>query len=224
VERFYTETYQLYSEGNYTEALANCRKADTLYSKNYLMPKFAFIKALCVGRTQDIDAFERALTQIVIKYPKDPVKEKAQEMLDQIKKQKAGPVTASDSTEEVKPKFVFNEKGEYYWITIVENGKGDINKFKTVISDLNSESFSTDDLHISNVFLNATLQLVTVKTFDGKEKAMNYYNFMKDKKTAFQDLAPGSFQTIVISADNYTIFYKEKNVDEYKQFFTQNFK
>jgi tetratricopeptide (TPR) repeat protein len=225
VEKFYTETYQLYSEGRYQEALANCRVADSLYSKNYLMPQFTFIKALSIGRTQDIDAFERALTQIVIKYPKEPVKEKAQEMLDQIKKQKAGTVVSNDSTAAPgKPKFVFNEKGEYYWITIVENGKGDINKFKTTVSDLNSQSFSTEELHISNVFLNANLQLVTVKTFDGKEKAMNYYNFMKENKNAFKDLLPGTYQTIVISADNYTIFYKEKNIDEYKQFFSQNFK
>lgn len=224
VEKFYAETYQLYSEGNYTEALANCRKADTMYSKSNLMPQFSFIKALSIGRTQDINAFEKALTQIVIKYPKEPVKEKAQEMLDQIKKQKAGVSANADSTNEDKAQFVFNEKGEYYWITIVENGKGDLNKFKTKISDLNSESFSTDDLHISNVFLNSTHQLVTVKTFDGKEKAMNYYNFMKSKKEVFADLPPGTYQSVVISADNYTIFYREKNIDEYQQFFTQNFK
>ena len=224
VEKFYAETYQLYTEGKYLEALSNCRKADTLYGKNYLIPQFTFIKALCIGRTQDIDAFEKALAQLVIKYPKEPVKEKAQEMLDQIRKQKAGVTAASDTAKIDKPKFAFNEKGDYYWITIVENGKGDINKFKTNLSDLNSESFSTEDLHISNVFLDATHQLVTVKTFAGKEKAMNYYNFMKGRKETFSDLNAGTYQSFVISAENYTIFYREKNITEYQQFFTQNFK
>jgi len=226
VENFYEQTYALYSEGKYSEALANCRRADSLYRKSPLIPKFAFIKALSIGRTQDIDAFEKALTQITIKYPKDPVKEKAQEMLDAIKRQKSGvTVAAADSTLEGKPKFIFNENGEYYWITIVENGKGDINKFKTKLSDLNQEAFSTLDLHISNVFLDTEHQLVTVKTFDGKENAMNYLNFMKDKKNnAFKDLLPGTYQTIIISAENYTIFYKEKNIEEYQQFFSQKFK
>jgi tetratricopeptide (TPR) repeat protein len=225
VENFYVETYQAYSEGRYDEALAKCRRADSLYRKSPLMPQFALIKALCIGRTKDIDAFEKALTQITIKYPKDPVKEKAQEMLDAIKKQKSATTVVSDSTSEGKPKFVFNEKGEYYWITIVQNGKGDLNKFKTKLSDLNQESFSTNDLHISNVFLDSEHQLVTVKTFDGKEKAMNYLNFMKDKnRNAFKDLVEGTYQTIIISAENYTILYKEKNLEEYNQFFTQNFK
>jgi tetratricopeptide (TPR) repeat protein len=223
VEKFYTETYQLYSEGRYTEALANCLRADSLYAKSFLMPQFTFVKALSIGRTQDINAFEAALTQVVIKYPKEPVKERAQEMLDMIKKQKAGAVTA-DSIEAAKPKFVFSETGEYYWVLIVDNGKGDINALKANLSDLNAESFGLLDLHVSNVFLDATHQLVSVKTFNGKEKAMDYYEFMKGKKAAFEVLEPGTYQSFIISSENYTIFYKEKNIQEYEQFFSQNFK
>lgn len=224
VEKFYVETYELYSVGKYSEALANCKRADSLYRKSVLMPQFAFIRALCIGRTQDIESFEKALTQVTIKYPKDPVKEKAQEMLDAIKKQKSEAVVA-DSTSEGKPKFVFNENGEYFWITVVENGKGDLNLFKTKLSDLHQESFSTSDLHISNVFLDSGHQIITVKPFEGKAKAMDYLNFMKNKeRDVFKDLQPGSYQSFIISADNYTILYKEKNIEEYNQFFTQNFK
>jgi hypothetical protein len=226
VEKFYTETYQLYSDAKYPEAFANCQKADTLYSKSTLMPQFAFIKALCIGRTQDINAFESALMQIVIKYPKEPVKDKAQEMLDMIKKQKNPPATAPTDTNSVqaKPKFIFTEDGDYYWVTIAINGKGDINKFKTKLSDLNTESFSLNNLNISSVFLDLEHQLISVKTFDGKAKAMDYYNFIKNKKDAFNDLEAGTFQSFVISAENYTTFYKDKNIEDYQQFFTQNFK
>lgn len=225
VEHFYSETYQLYTDGRYAEALANCRQADTTYSKSYLMPQFAFLKALCIGRTQDIDAFESALVQVTVKYPKEPVKAKAQEMLDLIKKQK-NPALASTMPKDTvaKPKFIFNETGEYYWVAIVENGKGDINKFKTGLSNLNGQSFGLLDLTVSSVFLDMTHQLISVKTFDGKVKAMEYYNFMKDSKDAFKDLMPGTYQAFVISAENYPIFYKDKNVEEYQTFFSQNFK
>lgn len=234
VEKFYAETYQLYSEGKYTATLANCRIADTLYSKNYLMPQFDFVKALCIGRLQDINSFERALTQVVIKYPKEPVKDKAQEILDLIRKQK-NPETGADTTKntrepilsdtaQTKPKFVFNETGEYYWLVIVENGKGDINKFKTKLSDLNEEAFSIGELTISSVFLDIAHQLVTVKSFEGKTQAMDYYNFFKDNKAAFADLETGTYQSFIISAENYPIFYKDKNIEEYQQFFSKNFK
>lgn len=230
VENFYSETYQMYGSGNYSQALANCNRADSLYSKSNLMPKFSFLKALCIGRTQDITAFESALSQVIVKYPKDPVKEKAQEMLDMIKQQKTAAVTTTtnDSTASTPVKevvkFAFNEDGEYYCLVVIENGKGDLNKFKTKLSNFNTEMFSTAEISISSIFLDVTHQMVSVKTFDGKDKAMDYFEAMKAKKELFADLEKGSFQTFVISADNYTIFYKDKNIQEYEQFFTQNFK
>lgn len=224
VEKFYTETYTLYSDGKYAEALANCNKADSMYAKSYLMPQFSFVKALCIGRTQDINDFESALTQVTIKYPKEPVKDKAQEMLDMIKRQKSGVTTVDTAAVEQKPKFVFNEKGDYYWVLIVANGKGDVNKFKEALADMNNEAFSTVDLEISSVFLDLGHQLVSVKTFDGKLKAMDYFTYVKAKPETFNNLEAGTYQMFVISADNFSIFYKQKNVDEYQQFFTQNFK
>jgi tetratricopeptide (TPR) repeat protein len=228
VERYYAETYQLYSEGKYAEALANCMNADAQYSKSYLMPQFSFLKALSIGRTQDINAFEAALTDVVIKYPKSPVKEKAQEILDLIKKQKTPDATTAapkDTTMNAaqKPKFVFNENGEYYWLLIAENKKGNLDEFKIKLSEINKTSFSIKDISISGVFLDANHQIIAVKSFNGKAEAMNYYNFMKSKKDAYSDLAEGSYQSFIISAENYTTFYKDKNVSEYEQFFTQNF-
>ena len=205
-------------------------RADSLYSKSNLMPQFSFLKALCVGRTQDITAFENALTQVTVKYPKDPVKEKAQEMLDMIKKQKT-PVTITtvDSTiiAEVPKdsvKFVFKEDGEYYCLIVVENGKGDLNKFKTKLSDFHTQMFSTADISISSIFLDITHQMVNVKAFEGKDKAMDYFDVLIAKKELFSDLEKGSYQTFVISTENYAIFYKDKNISDYEQFFTQNFK
>lgn len=230
VEKFYTETYQLYSAANYTQAYENCMRADSLYSKSNLMPQFTFLKALCIGRTQDITAFENALMQVTVKYPKDPVKEKAQEMLDMIKKQK-NPVTVTTvdstiTTEAPKDpvKFIFKEDGEYYCLIVVENGKGDLNKFKTKLSDFHTQMFSTADISISSIFLDITHQMVSVKTFEGKDKAMDYFDALVAKKELFTDLEKGSYQTFVISEENYAIFYKDKNIADYEQFFTQNFK
>lgn len=229
VERFYSETYQLYTGNKYSEALANCIQAEQQHAKSYLMPQFTFLKALCIGRLQDIQAFESALTQVVIKYPKSAVKERAQEMIDMIKKQKGvepSPSAQKDSAStEKKTKFVFNESGEYYWVLIVENGKGNLDNFKVKLSEVNKTSFSTKDINISDMFLDAAHQLITVKPFNGKEEAMKYHDFMKSKKEeVYKELNQGSYQSFIISAENFTIFYKDKNIAEYEQFFSQNFK
>jgi tetratricopeptide (TPR) repeat protein len=229
VEKFYTETYQLYASADYVQAYENCKRADSLYSKSNLMPQFTYLKALCIGRTQDINSFEKALQQVVVKYPKDPVKEKAQEMLEMIRKQKnpeAGITDTSDSIAVVKQKtkFVFKEDGEYYYLVVVENGKGDLNKFKNKLSDMHTEFYSTADLTISSMFLDVTHQIVSVKAFDGMKRAMDYFNVADSKKEIFSDLEKGTYQTFVISADNFSVFYKDKNIIDYELFFTRNFK
>lgn len=222
VENFYTETFMLYSDAKYIQALANCKKADSLYSKSTLMPQFTFLKALCIGRTQDINAFEGALVNVTLKYPKEPVREKAQQILDAIKKQKNPSV--KDSTAAPKQKYVFNETGDYYWVVIIKNGKGDINKFKEKLSDINSQTYSIQGLSVTSMFLDAAQQLVNVKTFKDQKTAMDYFTFMKSNAYLYSDLQPGAYQSFIISSDNYVTFYKDKNVDEYQQFFTQNFK
>ncbi len=229
VERSYAETYQLYTDGKYNQVLDSCIKAEAQYSKSYLMPQFSFLKALSIGRTQDINAFEAALTSVVIKYPKSPLKARAEEILEQIKKQKAPNATdtAPKDTSSLgikKPSFIFNESGEYYWVLIAENGKGNIDNFKIKLSEINKTSFSIKDINISSVFLDASHQLISVKPFNGKAEAMKYYDFMKSKKEAYSDLTEGAYQSFIISAENFVIFYKDKNVTEYQQFFTQNFK
>lgn len=240
VEMFYTGTYSMYTSGKYAEALANCNKAESDFAKSAFMPKFAFIKALCIGRLQSIDVFETELKQLVVKYPKDPVKDKAQDIIDAIKKQKEAPkvvqktpvsdtvktsatATVTNDTADTGNKFVFREDGEYYWVIIVDNNKGDINRFKQKLSNANTESFGTLDLSINSIFLDLQHQLVSVKTFDGRQQAMTYYAFFKGKPATFTDLVSGAYQFFIISAENYTTFYRDKNVTEYQEFFTENY-
>lgn len=231
VEHFYSETYQLYSDTKYAEVIQNCMKAEQQYAKSALIPQFSFLKALSIGRTQDINAFEGALIQVVEKYPKSPVKEKAQEILEMIKKQRTSTPPAEVSTKAdsvqavVKPsKFIFNESGEYFWVLVAENGKGDIDGFKVKLSKSNQELFSTLSIGISDMFLDGGHQLIMVKPFSGKLEAMKYYNIMRTRRDTFVDLKEGTYQMFVISAENFSVFYKDKNVDEYKEFFSQNYK
>ena len=52
---------------------------------------------------------------------------------------------------------------------------------------------------------------------------MNYYNFFKERTATYTDLEAGSYQSFIISAENYTVFYKDKNVEDYQEFFAQNY-
>lgn len=227
-EKLYSETFQLYKDSNYTTVLAKCQVADTALGKNPLTSKFDLLEALAIGRTQGIDAFEGALTRIIIKYPKEEVKDKAQEYLDLIKQQKSGKNNGitdvkKDSLLNNVAQYLYNKDADYLWV-FVYDGPIDINKIKNELSNINSDYYSLENLSIENILLDAGKQLISVKTFTGKEKAMVYFNLItKDKKAIFSALDESKLKTFVISAENFPLFYKAKNINDYMAFFQGNF-
>ena len=73
------------------------------------------------------------------------------------------------------------------------------------------------------MFLNNKQQIITVNNFENKEKAMDYFNSIKKDKTIFSKMSPKDYQHFVISVNNYSTFYKDKDVDKYLNFFNTNY-
>ncbi|MDQ3191395.1 MAG: tetratricopeptide repeat protein [Bacteroidota bacterium] len=213
IENFYIETYQKYIETDYSTVIANCYKADTLYAKSDFSPKFDFLKALVIGRVQGVVPFERELREIVVNYPNNEVKIKAQEMLDYIESNKPEPV------DQIASKYKIDNQASHNYLLLVPKATN-INELKIAVSDFNSIYFSTSKLSITNLFLNDTTQMLVV-TGEGladKAKAMNYYTAIKEDEQVIQK-AIGKMTEFTISANNYPIFFKDKDIEEYKTFF-----
>lgn len=225
-EKLYTEAYRLYSDSDYTGTILKCQIADTALGKNPLMSKFDLLEAMAIGRTQGVAAFETALTRIIIKYPKDDVKNKAQEYIDLIKKSKTGTSLSEakkDSLFNNAAQYLYNKDAEYFWV-LVYDGPVDANKIKIELSNINSEYYSLENLNIESILFESNKQMITVKSFTGHDKAMTYYNLItKDKKSIFSSLDPAKLKIFVISAENFPVFYKAKNIAGYMSFFQGNF-
>lgn len=222
INEYYAVTYDAYTKKDYVQVIARSNYADTAFDeKNDHASQFAYLKAVSVGKTQGNAAMESELTRIVANYPKDPIRQQAQALLDALHKIKP----AADTSKAVKgPDYTANENVEYQYMVVIDNGKGDLNQFKIGLSDYNSEMFASQGLTISSMVLDNLHSLVLVKTFSTRKVAMDYYNLMKTQGEIFANLAPGTFQVVVISTENFSLFFKDKNVDTYKSFFDTNIK
>ena len=60
IESFYEETYNAYTNGNYTIALERCIAADTLIAQSPFKPKFALLKSLTIGHIKPLSDFDVA--------------------------------------------------------------------------------------------------------------------------------------------------------------------
>jgi len=192
-------------------------------SKNEFSGKFAYIRALCIGKTKSIDSLEIALKQVVAKYPEDAVSNSAKAMLDAIQKAK-NPVAAKDSVVSVADPNLYKitDSTEHYWAVTIPQNRGDINAFKIKVSNLNKQYFGPENYQMQTMML-GTETVVLVKMFKNKTEALSYNDFMVKKQDLFSDLQKQSISVFCISVENMIMLIKKKNIPDYKLFYNTNY-
>jgi tetratricopeptide (TPR) repeat protein len=230
IEKFYSETYSAYSGGKYDEVIAMVGKADSFYSGSKLMPKFALLRAFSIGKTKGANDYEHALQGVIAKYPKDPAKAKAQELIDHIKQLQKAPVDSAalkkDTAAIYKSPYTFKDSSEHQCMIIVSAKQVNINDFMVKITNFNNEYYRLSDLTISNLLLDMDHQLFMVKKFPLSGKAKDYYDFINQDSVVFKGLSTKDYQIFPISTENFATFYKdkkEKKIDEYRNFFLDHY-
>ena len=227
VEDYYHQTFEAYNSGKYADVLAMVTQADSLYGGSDLMPKFALLRAYSIGRTSSITDYENALTKIIINYPKDPAKKKAQELIDEIKKFKSGKgndTARTTGADTVKALFTLDKETEHWVMIIMPNGKKSINDFKSKLSDFNTQYFSLANLSVFSTFLGMDYQVVTIRAFENAAKAMDYYSLINSDQNVFKDVDMSKTSLLLITPDNYKVFFTQKKKAEYEAFFKENYK
>jgi hypothetical protein len=190
-----------------------------------LIPRFEYLKALSIGKIEVVDSLVAGMQRILVKYPKSPVHPLAQKVLDYLKNQRnsKGEPILSDSTalpETVSKLYVFNANSTHFFILIADNNRVDISALKIKLSDFNTKFFSLENLQVNSLLLDGSQEMITVNNFDNDEKAMDYYGSIQNNPYIFTKLEnAGGFSDFVISADNYPVFYRNKDVNKYLQFF-----
>jgi tetratricopeptide (TPR) repeat protein len=225
VNAYYSETYESYTKRNYVDVINRSNYADSAFGKkNDHAAQFAYLRAVSIGKTQGNSAMEPELTKIIANFPKDPMRQQAQALLDALHKQMGSTIIQPKDTAHVVagPAYLLNDNVEYQYMVVVDNGKGDVNKFKIGISDYNSQMFASQGLSITSMVLDNLHTCILVKKFINKKSALDYYNLLKTKPELFVNLNPGTFRVVIISTENFSLFFKDKNVDTYKAFFDQN--
>lgn len=228
----YEDTYIAYTNQQYYMVIHNWEDAKNKYSNDSsLMPRFAYLRAMSLGKIEVQDSLIVALQKLIQNYPKSDIKPLAQNVLDYINRTKSGGgenVTINaDSIKalEIAQKiYTFNPNAIHFYVMIVDDNKTDVDALKVKISDFNSKFHDLDNLQVNSLLLENSQEMITISTFDNSDKAMMYYSSINNSKYIFTKLeTSGGYSNFVISADNYPIFYRNKNIVQYLKFFEKNY-
>ncbi|MBR4837404.1 MAG: tetratricopeptide repeat protein [Bacteroidales bacterium] len=229
-EQLYSKTFEAYENGQYQRVMMNTKKARQLYSDDTLyMPRFEFLNAISLGYVEVVDSMAYALYRLIQKYPESSIKPFALDVL----------LSANDmynlglNIESARPKeekieekeypYTFNENESYYVLVICKKNVR-VNPLKVRIGDFNKNNFRMNQLKVKNIMLDKETSLLTIESFENLDKALDYHTALFLTDYVFGGIEKDDYTVLEVSVSNYPIFYQQKNVEEYLEFWNQNIK
>ncbi len=82
----YGSIYNMFIEGNFTEAINAKKQADSLYGNNYWTPQLLYIEAMYYVKEKSDSLAIDVLNNIILLYPASPLKDKASTMIAVLKR------------------------------------------------------------------------------------------------------------------------------------------
>ena len=229
VKSLYEETYLAFDRGQYRTAIIYSNDALTNYTDEKYIPRFIYLRAVSLGKTESQDTMKVELRRLIKDFPESEMVDFARRILGE-----SAPTTSlSGDTTKIKEgvaskpldfsMYKYNPSSTHFYALIVDGTTVNVYGTKVRITDFNTKNYSVEDLKVNSVLLDNNRHLVTVNSFKELDKAMRYYNGIKEDTYVFSGFQPGTYEQFLISAENYPVFFKEKNTDAYKLFFEKKY-
>lgn len=215
----YEVLYQYYLDGQYEQVKVRKAEADKKYAGNTLQPKFDLLYALAVGKTQPVPEFVVQLNDVIAKHPKTDVAERAQGILDYIKRSEEKAIP--DSLKPKEPEFVIEGGTAYYVVIAIKDDKLDMNELVAKTTGYNEEFHDFDNLRVNTMLSNEGYQLMLIREFKELKPAMGYFNDFNLRDAMKKRLKyEGKAIVFVISQPNFKKMLKEQKVELYQTYFS----
>ncbi len=225
----YEKTYKAYEKGQFTLVVYNSEQALEVNQEDELIPKFLYLKAISMAKTDVVDSMTINLNKLINKYPNSEVTPLAKNILSNLGLYDPDAALSAEELEEKQQMqdamnmYSVDLEQEHYFILIVNGAVMNVNAVKTRISDHNKNEHSVKGLNVSSLIFDGNDHMVTVNKFNNAQQAMVYYRNILTDIYVFPENKQEQFKAFIISLDNYPILYRDKDVDKYLKLFEKEY-
>ena len=235
-DSLYTDTYAAYSKGDFKTVFANYDNMATNYSMSSLMPKFAFLNALSIGKTQKEEPFYQALTELVEKYPQSDVTPMCKDILalmSQGREAQQGSTHGSIlekreelAQEEMEDKelkntmFSTERKTAHYLLLIPRNENVNLNALLYDLAAFNFTKFMVKEYDLARRTTSG-VTYIAIGT-ESYEETEWYERTMLAEPTLQGRITLDQVERIIISEENLKLIEQGKTWEEYKEWRIKN--
>ncbi len=236
-DSIYQATYASYLAEDTVTVRRNYRNVSAKYPLADLMPKFMFLEALTYVQAGDAEGFKNALKALVEKYPTADVTELAGEMLKGVLRGRMmvqggikgmswnlrfglgedGMLSAADSAHT----FTAEPNTYYRMMLMYPTGTLDRNQLLFAVAAYNFANFMVKEFDLS--FEEAgPMSMLTIHGFFNLDEILHYYKMIYGAD-GYATALDKNVAILPISDDNYETLMRGKTLEEYVDFFQENF-
>lgn len=224
----YSKAYKAFNREQYYRVIKYADQAIDLYPEDTaVVPKFMYLRAISLGAVNVADSLYNALVELVLKYPDNSIKPLAGSVIKTLQLEYGLGVPSDTSdvgiSEKTQSLFKFIPDEMHLVLIVVHTESINIGALKVRISDFDKKYFRLKRLRVKSLMLDDTKSIITVGNFDNANEASNYLLALKNDEYVVSGLQNKDVITFSISASNYPIFYREKNIGVYQEFFDENY-
>lgn len=212
VDKYYEVTYEFYLKQQYKTVLERCATASASFPGSAYAARFSYLRAMSKGAIEGQNSMLAALKDVTLTYPDDPIKSKADEVIQLLSGIKI------EKKKEDNSLYKFREDTLHKFILAVQTKSAKTADLTAAVSLFNAQFFDKDQYKTGNLILNEQITLITVSNIPDKSKAEQYLSAIKGDQTILKNTGNNP-QFFLISENNFATFYKQQNIQDYLNFY-----
>jgi tetratricopeptide (TPR) repeat protein len=215
-KKIYVKAFDLYENGN---AIASQKLIDSalFYNPdNEYVDNLLLLKAMNEGQLGGIYKYQFELTNFISTYSESELVPYAEKLLKTSQDYQINLYSSS------KAKYIKNFSTTHYFILVYPLEEDLSNNVPAAMAEYLQEINS--NLVSGNIVLDEDHAIILVNEFQNKSDAEGFYaEYLLTEKIS-TNFAPARFTPMVITTENFQIFYETKDLDSYVRFFSNNYK
>ena len=212
----YKEAYAYFQQNNLRAAQERISQAMAVGETGFI-PQLELLKILVTGKTEDVSRYQFELEGFINKYPAEPIKPYAEQLL-------AASKTLLEKIEKAKGiQFSTSLNGPHVFVTIYNSSERITNSIVDALEKFNGNSWKSLKLTTSNLILNEEKTLTMIEGLPDRETALSFFDKFLAQVNTTKPFSNYKFYNFVITKENFQTFYRTKALDEYLTFFDRNY-
>ena len=235
-DSLYEQTYIAFSKNQYNQVKSNKAYAETNYPLSPLMPRFIFLNAIAVAKTDGQDAFIRELQDMVNRYPESELAAMSKDMLalmGQGAESQVGDMSSLQTKRQEETDEQMIDSVETNWNTernmasmvvlVMEQDEKKLNQLLYDVALFNFSQFMIKDFDLKqNLNFGKDQCAVIVSGFEKMDEAEWYHNLLTQNTEISQSIMTNNIQIICITQANFDLIGKHFTLAEYLEWNQSN--